>query len=309
MSGRGVFAVDRGIWDHPIFRRQPFSEREAFIWLVSAAAYKPRRVRVGSAVIELDRGQLAHSLRHLAGLWMWPEPNVRRFLKRLKSDAMIDADSDAGATRVTICNYDRYQRVALPGDADSDAVSDAEPTQQRRKRENKEYKEDIYTSDSAPPKARKHPWPSDYRDWFWRLYPKKVEKKPAMAALDRVHASDKTPWEAIVAGIEALISHVDAQYHPAPHRWLRDERWNDEHRPRGQRAPPRPARPSYSDLARSFAEEERNGQPAHHAPNEPAAGSGDGRGTRDHPSLFERDGMGRQPSGPVIDVEFRRSEH
>ncbi len=133
MSVRGVFAVDRGIWEHPVFAREPFSEREAFIWLVGEAAFRSRRVRLASgAIVELARGQLAHSLRFMASKWRWSEARVRRYFVRLKNDAMIDAVSDAGQTVVTICNYDRYQRVSLPRDAASDAPSDAGATQRRR---------------------------------------------------------------------------------------------------------------------------------------------------------------------------------
>ena len=105
MSGHGVFAIDRGIWDHPVFKSEPFTEREAFMWLVGAAAFRPRRVRGPAGGIELQRGQVAHSLRFMASKWKWKEPRVRRFLTRLKNDAMIDAASDAGQTVVSICNY------------------------------------------------------------------------------------------------------------------------------------------------------------------------------------------------------------
>jgi hypothetical protein len=142
MTRRSFFILDRSIWDHSSFRRQRFSDREAFIWLVSSAAYGRRRVSVGLREVDLERGQLAHSSRHLASLWQWPEATVRRFLQRLKRDAAIDIDADAGATRITICNYDKYQRVSVSRDASGDATSDAKVTQQRRKREDKEIKVD-----------------------------------------------------------------------------------------------------------------------------------------------------------------------
>jgi hypothetical protein len=143
MSERGVFAVDRGIWDHPIFAAEPLTEREAWMWMISDAAYRPHRRRIsGSYQVDLDRGQLGGSLRFMADKWGWSEPRVRRFLKRLKTDAMIDAATDAGITVVTICNYTKYQRVSLPVDAASDALDDAAATQQRRKVEDKENKEE-----------------------------------------------------------------------------------------------------------------------------------------------------------------------
>ena len=133
MSERGVFAVDRGIWDHPSFANEPLTEREAWQWLIGEASFKARTKRVGSSVVQLERGQVAASLRFMADKWQWNEPRVRRFLKRLKTDAMINAQSDAGITVITICNYNKYQKVSLPRDAASDAQTDAAATQQRRK--------------------------------------------------------------------------------------------------------------------------------------------------------------------------------
>lgn len=150
----GVFAISRGVFDHVAFADEPFTEREAWIWMIGEAAWKARRVRVGSVIVSLERGQLAFSMRFAAAKWKWSEARVRRFLKRLKSDAMIDARSDAHSTQVTICKYDEYQRVSLPVDALYDAQHDADVTQDRRsgdavstqgrrKVEDREYREDI----------------------------------------------------------------------------------------------------------------------------------------------------------------------
>lgn len=159
MSERGVFAVDRGIFDHPTLTGEKFTKVQAFMWLIAEAAWKPHRRAVGSAVVDLKRGQAACSLRFMAGKWGWEEPRVRRFLARLKTDAMIDASTDAGVTVITICNYEIYQRVSLPSDAPTDAASDAAATQQRRKREDRENTEDpsLRSGSAKPAKARTKP--------------------------------------------------------------------------------------------------------------------------------------------------------
>jgi hypothetical protein len=157
MSERGVFAVDRGLFEHERFADEPFSEREAWIWMIGEAAYRAHRRRVGARSVELARGQFAHSLRFMAAKWQWSEARVRRFLKRLqgqsqktdaKTDAMIDTASDAGITVITIRNYDVYQRVALP----PDAAGDAAPTQQRRRVESREGKKRVIDG-SSPARA------------------------------------------------------------------------------------------------------------------------------------------------------------
>jgi len=115
MTERGVFAVDRGIWDHPLLASDdPFSKREAWLWLLSEAAWKPRRVRVAGIWIDLQRGQIAHSLRHLANEWQWTVKRIRSFLAGLEKDTSIATATDTGITVITICNYDEYQKISLP---------------------------------------------------------------------------------------------------------------------------------------------------------------------------------------------------
>jgi hypothetical protein len=148
MSERGVFAVDRGVWDHHLFAsHDPLTRREAWLWLISEASWKPRVKRIGAAVIELARGQLAHSIRFVAEAWRWPKSNVARFLAALKTEAMIGTETVHGLTVVTICNYDEYQRVSLPDrDTNRDTERDKFGTaagQQRDKLEDNKNIEDI----------------------------------------------------------------------------------------------------------------------------------------------------------------------
>jgi len=129
---RGVYGVDRGVWDHPLFKeRKAFSRREAWLWLVSEAAWKPRRVYLGGAVIALDRGQLAHSIRFMAEAWRWEQTRVVRFFDRLKTETMIATAIESGHTVTTICNYERYQVVCLPTETPY-ATPIATPPQQDR---------------------------------------------------------------------------------------------------------------------------------------------------------------------------------
>jgi hypothetical protein len=155
MSERGVFAVDRGIFDHPRLRGEKFTKVQAFLWLVAEAAWKPHPRIISGVTINLRRGQTACSLRFMAKAWGWEEPRVRRFLAGLKTDATIDVATDAGVTVVTICKYDAYQRVSLPTDAPCDASSDAVSTQERRKLEDREYKEEDTSLRSVSAKPKK----------------------------------------------------------------------------------------------------------------------------------------------------------
>jgi hypothetical protein len=105
------------------------------------------------------------------------------------------------------------------------------PTRERRASDAKKNKETNKQDKNKDWRA--YAWPDDYQERVWDLYPKKAEKKDSMAALEAVYRTDKTPFEIIMAGIDKLISHVEPQFHPALHRWLKKERWNDEYQTRG----------------------------------------------------------------------------
>ena len=132
MTERGYIALARGTLDHPIVGvrpRTPYSPAEAWQWLLFEAAWKPRRYSAGGIVVELKRGQLAHSTRYMAQAWRWSETRVRRFLERLKTGAgtgaMIGADTGAGITVITVCNYERYQSPQVESGADGGAQDGA----------------------------------------------------------------------------------------------------------------------------------------------------------------------------------------
>jgi hypothetical protein len=218
VSERGVFAVDRGIWDHPSFKNEAFTQREAWIWLISQAAFKPHRRRVGSLTVKLAPGQFAASTRFMADKWGWSEPSVRRFLKRLKADAMIDAATDAGITVITICNYKKYQKVSLPSDAAQDAHSDAAATQHRRKVEDKECTEDISVPNGTGAGA---PVYTDSRHELWGegvpiLISLGVAEKQARSMIGFWLKSTKDDAQAVLGAIQRARDH--RAHNPIP--WI-----------------------------------------------------------------------------------------
>lgn len=132
--------------------------------------------------------------------------------------------SDAGRTGGI--RSGEVRRKSLKNNDADEAIASSK-TNQRREEERREESSEPTVLRSP----RRHAWPKDYLDEFWRLYPKHVEKKPAMAALAIVYRSDNVPWQDIADGIERLKSCVDPKYHPYPAKWLKGERWADEHHP------------------------------------------------------------------------------
>jgi hypothetical protein len=118
-----------------MFAPEPFTEREAWLWILSSAAWSDKRVRVGKSVYDLQRGQLAFSTRFMASRWKWDHSRVSRFLKRLKTDTMIDTLATREATQITICNYNQYQFGRNTDETPNDTQNETATKHQRHKEE------------------------------------------------------------------------------------------------------------------------------------------------------------------------------
>lgn len=231
MSG-GVFAVDRGIFDHPIFAPEPYTEREAWLWMLSAAAWVAKRVRVGKAVFDLKRGQLAFATRFLATKWKWGHSKVVRFLNRLKIDTMIDTLPTREATLITVCNYDQYQ---FGGNGSETQTGTPTETEVKRNRNKEEETNNLITKDScAVAKATrpKHDYSKEFEE-AWQAYPKRDGGNPKSPAAKRflsaVKAGDDP--QSIIGGIRRFAvaerRNVGTPFIPQMVKWLNDRRWID----------------------------------------------------------------------------------
>jgi hypothetical protein len=135
----GTVNIARALWDDPTFRDSEMSQREAWIWLIAQASWRPRIKRIDSREIKLARAQVAASTRFLARAWKWSEPKVRRYLDMLENRRKIKRAIDAGVTVITICKYDKHQSKPRDGDA----APTQEPTQDRRTADANEDKGEI----------------------------------------------------------------------------------------------------------------------------------------------------------------------
>ena len=213
MSERGFIAVDRDVFEHPVFAPEPFTEREAWLWMIAEAVFRPTRVRAGRATIDLQRGQLAYATRFLAAKWRWSEARVRRYLGRLKIDAMIDAQPTRDATLISICNYDKYQSARRTDDAPVDAASDALATQRRTREQedtsssslrseehyivtreaDQKSAEEVDARATHRSVAQRHGFLPEAFTTFWQAYPHKVGKQDALRAFETVSISRAPP--------------------------------------------------------------------------------------------------------------------
>lgn len=147
MSERGYYAISRGFLENPMFKPEPFTEREAFQWLIQEASYDSRKYRIGSRCFDLHRGQLVSAIEYMRKAWRWKtKSRVHRILKRWESCGAISQKPERDATIITLCNYDEYQ----PG---QNAERNARGTLTERSR-NETEERNKYNNTAAAPRDR-----------------------------------------------------------------------------------------------------------------------------------------------------------
>ncbi len=93
---------------------------------------------------------------------------------------------------------------------------------------------DLFTKLEAPRvTVVRDDWPEDYRDLFWRAYPRRIAKGAAMKALDRVRKGGKVAWGIFFPAVLAYAEWLgDAgRWRPEPKHpatWVNQECWDDE---------------------------------------------------------------------------------
>ena len=205
----GYIKLYKKIFKNPIFKDEPMSEREAWIWLLCNAVYRKVRGRYGNFVITLQRGQLVGGSEYLSDIFQWNSSRVRRFVKRLQKDDMIGTQTDEGITVITIRNYSEYQF----SHDNSDEVTTIDRLDTDYNKRNNSNNKNIYNVDF---------------EYIWEnISVKKGSKKKAFIKFRQLNG--KVTKEDIVTKYNYLLSTInDPTYYPHLVSWLNGERWNEE---------------------------------------------------------------------------------
>jgi hypothetical protein len=185
--------------EHPAFRND--AEAMAFAWLVAKAAWQPTRVRYKERIIALDRGQLAVSQRDMARSLDRDKAWVERLWKRLKAEAMIGVDSEAGVAVITICKYEQYQSRGLGREALDEAPEEAGA---RQGQGTEQVREEVKKISSEPKGSSPRAWvcPLGVPSQVWAdLLGNRKRKRLGLSATAWKHFNDDLARVSIQTGI------------------------------------------------------------------------------------------------------------
>jgi DNA replication protein DnaD len=145
----GWIKIHRQFLDHWLCNEnRPLTKREAWENMLLWANYAETDVLIRGQVIKCGRGQLVYSLDTLSKKFNWTKGATRHFLKILKNENMILIEGLKYTTRLTICNYERYQdeqhsdNILTTFSEHSDNILSAP---RKEYKEEKEIKKNIYT--------------------------------------------------------------------------------------------------------------------------------------------------------------------
>lgn len=108
---QGFIKLNRKFFSHRMWEAaRTFSECEAWIDLIQSARFEATVTieRIGGREIKYGRGQYPASNRYLARKWGWGEQKVKTFMRKLRTDKMIEVEKSQGMNIVTLCKYDVY---------------------------------------------------------------------------------------------------------------------------------------------------------------------------------------------------------
>lgn len=249
------------------------------------------------------RGPIQDDDRALARRTGFRAPHVHRLVDELvRLEKLVRTDAglmNPFAEREITKTADKVARV---GKVRSDAAKSRweKSEAKQRRRHAKRIQPDADIDSEISPKgeihsAAKTDWPDDYQERFWNGYPpsRRVDKKAAMAILDRIKKSGKVPWALFAAG---MVRHAassmgkPAKFVKHPKTWLAGECWNNPSESedtngavRGSGEPG--AREGYSNIAAAFRSRRME--------RDPAAGVRGDDGPGDSPPRLELVARGR----------------
>ncbi len=147
----GGYLYEPRCWweDDPLLNVKPWHVALFWKYLVYLAVWDPRgrKVRRGGAIVDLERGQLYHSLRWLGTRPGWAKDRVARELALLEDDGRIRVEARQGGTVVTIVGYDPWQDPAFYAETPPSGNNACKP----EKRDAERYRSQDRASGLNPP--------------------------------------------------------------------------------------------------------------------------------------------------------------
>jgi hypothetical protein len=205
----------------PLKPKGKFTNAEVMIWLITKAAFQSHDVSIRNGtrreIVQLQRGQIAASIRYLATAWNMDTKGVQRILACLASDLTLTTETATGQTVITLCNWGKHQR---PFDelATDNATESATETPTKKK----ELKEGSKNNSA---------FPAGFLDW-WAIYPRHCEQPAAVRNFKKLMRAGTVTLEVLLAAtrryaVKCAAEKTETNFIKKPANWIRDGGYDD----------------------------------------------------------------------------------
>lgn len=152
----GWICLHRSIQDHWIFDKDDYFR--AWIVMLMEVNHKQNRALINGVFLTCDRGESVLSKSSWAKKFgkNWNRKKVERFFKYLENDHMIVQQNVHVTTKLSICNYGKYQDKIIskrPSDEPPERPTHVQPTSNPRPQPNNDNNDNKYSS--SPSDGRK----------------------------------------------------------------------------------------------------------------------------------------------------------
>ncbi len=145
----GWITLHRSLCEHWVWDCE-FSTGQAWVDLLLKACHSQNKLMIKGQLVTLGRGQQARSEVTLSKDWKWSRNKVRRFLKNLEKDGMIEQKTTHLTSIITICNYDSFQSRQT-ADETAEGQQAKQQKDSRRNTNNNGNNENNENKDIEPP--------------------------------------------------------------------------------------------------------------------------------------------------------------
>lgn len=101
----GYYLIRRGLWNEEIFKKEKFTEREAYLWLYEHATYKTIMREFKGRTYKIQKGQYYGSITNVAETFGWSRDKLRSFIERMQFNSKLHRNYTPPFLLLTICNY------------------------------------------------------------------------------------------------------------------------------------------------------------------------------------------------------------
>lgn len=138
----GWIKLYRSSLEHWLYiEKRPLTRREAWEDMIMLCNHDDDKVLIHGSLIDCKRGQSVQSLQTWSDHFRWSVKKTRIFFSLLEKDQMIVTEGLQKTTRLTICNYGKYQdNGADKGQTEGEQRADRGQTEGKQRATNKNGK-------------------------------------------------------------------------------------------------------------------------------------------------------------------------